>query len=129
MCQVALKSMKYLWRHNAILNYILGMIDKKSFVVYSDLPGFTTPAGGSIPADLLVTPLKPDIVIIDQKNKTVEIAELTCPFDGLPKRWNIFHDQNDFHFIWQRFGLTFFNSFLVGNEITECNRMPVSLSS
>ena len=33
-CQVALKSGKYLWRHNAILNYILGMIDKKSFIVY-----------------------------------------------------------------------------------------------
>ena len=57
------------------------MIDKSSYKVYSDLPGYTTPAGGSIPADLLVTPLKPDIVIIDQKNKTVEIAELTCPFE------------------------------------------------
>ena len=38
-------------------------------------------AGGSIPADLLVTPLKPDMVFIDQKKKTVEIAELTVPFE------------------------------------------------
>ena len=59
----------------------MGLVDKKAFQVYSDLPGYTTPAGGSVPADLLVTPLKPDLVIIDHKNKTVEIAELTVPFE------------------------------------------------
>ena len=30
---------------------------------------------------MMVTPLKPDLVIIDQKNKAVEIAELTVPFE------------------------------------------------
>ncbi len=73
-----LNSGRYLWRHNGIVNYIISKIDKKAFKVYSDLPGYTTPAGGSIPADLL----KPDLVIIDNKNKTVEIAELTCPFES-----------------------------------------------
>ena len=80
-CKEYLNSGRYLWRHNGIVNYIISLIDKKAFKVYSDLPGYTTPAGGSIPADLLVTPLKPDLVIIDIKNMTVEVAELTCPWE------------------------------------------------
>jgi hypothetical protein len=44
-----------------------------------DLEGQHTEAGGTIPSSLLVTTKKPDIVIVDQKSKSVNIFELTVP--------------------------------------------------
>ena len=35
--------------------------------------------GGTIPPEIVVTTLKPDIVIIDKKSKSLEIFELTVP--------------------------------------------------
>ena len=36
-------------------------------------------AGGTLPPDVAVTNLKPDIVIVDRRNRKVAIFELTCP--------------------------------------------------
>ena len=36
-------------------------------------------AGGTLPPSLVVSNLKPDIVVIDKTKKTAEIFELTCP--------------------------------------------------
>ena len=47
--------------------------------MYRDLPGHTAPGGGSIPPELCVTSLKPDIVIIDNHKQTIHLFELTCP--------------------------------------------------
>ena len=44
-----------------------------------DLPGHQTQAGGTLPPEITVSTLKPDIVIIDQKTKFVGIFELTVP--------------------------------------------------
>ena len=49
------------------------------FRVYSDLPGHTAAGGGSIPPELCVTTLKPDIVILNDQAKTIHLFELTCP--------------------------------------------------
>ena len=49
------------------------------FTVYSDLPGHTAPGGGSIPPELCVTNLKPDIVILNKDAKNIYFFELTCP--------------------------------------------------
>ena len=49
--------------------------------VYSDLPGYQTSNGGSIPPYMTVTTLKPDIVIVDENNKKAVIYELTVPFE------------------------------------------------
>ena len=46
---------------------------------YIDIKHHQTPAEGTLPADLVVTTLKPDIVIIDQTKNTVHIFELTVP--------------------------------------------------
>ena len=56
--------------------------------MFSDLPGHTTPNGGSVPIEILVTPLKPDITILDRRNKTFNIFELTCPLEGNIKTRN-----------------------------------------
>ena len=44
-----------------------------------DIEGYQTPAGGTLPPNVLVTTLKPDIVIIDKTTKAVTVFELTVP--------------------------------------------------
>ena len=54
-------------------------MDKKNFSCYVDLEGHQTQAGGTIPPEVTVSTLKPDIVVIDNKQKLVTIFELTVP--------------------------------------------------
>ena len=58
-----LESQRYTWRHNNLVNFIVTNVDSQ-FKVYSDLPGFEAPGGGTIPPAIYVTNLKPDIVIV-----------------------------------------------------------------
>ena len=44
-----------------------------------DIKGHQTPNGGTLPPDVLVTNLKPDIVIIDKQKMNVNVFELTVP--------------------------------------------------
>ena len=37
--------------------------------------------GGTIPADIVATSLRPDIVLVNRKEKSIEILELTCSFE------------------------------------------------
>ena len=37
--------------------------------------------GGTIPADIVATNLRPDIVIVNRPEKSIEIMELTCSFE------------------------------------------------
>ena len=78
-CSVMLNSKRYTWRHNNIIQFIITNVDTSKYTVYSDLPGWEAPGGGTIPHDLCVTNLKPDIVIIDKHKKIVHIYELTVP--------------------------------------------------
>ena len=78
-CSVMLKTDRYTWRHNNLINFIVNNLDKSRFQVYSDLPGWEAPGGGTIPSQLCVTRLKPDIVIVDEIKKKLHIYELTVP--------------------------------------------------
>lgn len=78
-CKSSLDNGKYLWRHNNIVNYIVSNIDTDKFTVFSDIPGFEAPGGGTIPPHICITNLKPDIVILDETQKNIHIFELTCP--------------------------------------------------
>ena len=49
------------------------------YTVFSDLPGQTATGGGSIPPELCLTALKPDIVLLDETRKAIHLFELTCP--------------------------------------------------
>ena len=51
-------------------------------ILYSDMPGFQAPHGGTIPPHILVTPLRPDIFIFSKVSEEVIIFELTCPWDA-----------------------------------------------
>ena len=50
------------------------------FKVYSDLP-CQMAGNGTIPVEACVTSEKPDVVIVDQKRKTLDILELIVPFE------------------------------------------------
>ena len=78
-CKKSLNDGRFTFRHDNILNYISKCLDLEKFKCYIDLEGFKTPAGGTLPPSLVVSNLKPDIVVLDRKNKTVDIFELTCP--------------------------------------------------
>ena len=56
-------------------------MDTEKFKVFADLPGHTADGGGTVPADICVTVHKPDLVIIDEKNGSLYIVELTVPFE------------------------------------------------
>jgi hypothetical protein len=56
-------------------------LETTKFSVFSDLPGLEAAGGGTIPPEICVTNLKPDIVILDKKKKELHIFELTCPLE------------------------------------------------
>ena len=81
-CKIALRQGRFTWRHDNIITYIVNSVDKSKFTLFSDISGHQTSNGGTIPPSMTVTPLKPDIVIIDKKEKKAMIYELTCPFES-----------------------------------------------
>ena len=54
-------------------------LDRTKFRCYIDIEGYQTPSTGTLPPSVVVTNLKPDIVIIDQKTKSIHIFELKLP--------------------------------------------------
>ena len=84
-CRVALDQGRYTWRHNSVLATIIRLIRPllaNGFELFSDLPGYMAPGGGSIPPNVLVTNLRPDIFIINETSREVIVFELTCPWDS-----------------------------------------------
>ena len=61
------------------MKFITDNIDTSKFKVNTDIEGHQTINGGTLAPHLTITELKPDIVIAD--NKTVNIFELTVPFE------------------------------------------------
>ena len=83
-CQVALDQGRFTWRHNSVLSNIIALVKPNlapGMRLYSDLPGFLAPGGGSIPPHVLVTNLRPDIFIVDDSSRIAVVFELTCPWD------------------------------------------------
>ena len=78
-CKPSLDQGRFTFRHDNIVNYVVQCLDKNRYKCYADLDGHKTSAGGTIPPNLMVTTERPDIVIVDDKNKTMSIFELTVP--------------------------------------------------
>ena len=81
-CKKFLEEGRYTYRHDNILHYISQCLDKEKFKCYVDIQDSQTPAGGTLPPNIVVSNLKPDIVILDKSAKKVNIFELTCPSEG-----------------------------------------------
>ena len=78
-CPVSLRQGRVTWRHDGIVRFIATSINQNKYKVYADIEGFRTNAGGTIPPEVLISTDKPDLVIIDEKNKKVHTFELTVP--------------------------------------------------
>ena len=50
-------------------------------LLFSDMPGYQAPHGGTIPSNILATALKPDIFIFNERSEEAVVFELTCPWD------------------------------------------------
>ena len=80
-CSVALSQGRLTWRHDNILHYISKCLDKIKFECYIDIPGHQTVGGETLKPELAITPDRPDIVIMDRKQNSVHILELSCSFE------------------------------------------------
>ena len=98
-CGPSLREGRYTYRHDNVLSYISKCLNKSKYSCYVDLEGSQTSAGGTIPPNLVVTTLKPDIVIVEKSNKTVTIFELTIPAEHRIKSAHELKFQKYQHFI------------------------------
>ena len=83
-CNVALDQGRFTWRHDSVLRTIIEVISpslSSGMRLFSDMDGFLAPGGGSIPPNILVTALRPDIFIVDEASRIAVVFELTCPWD------------------------------------------------
>ena len=64
-------------------------METSRYTVYSDIPGYEAPGGGTIPPHLCVTALKPDLVIMDKISQQIHLFELTCPGESHIDYWNL----------------------------------------
>ena len=75
---------RYTWRHDSVLNILFQSLklktSNKDIDVFCDLPE-QYPGISTIPNDIIITNQKPDIVILDRKNRKVTLVELTIPFE------------------------------------------------
>ena len=88
-CSVSLNQGRYTWRHNSVLNSIISIIRPAlgpTFRLFSDMPGFEAPHGGTIPPHILATNLEPDFFIVSESLQKALVIELTCPGDSYLQR-------------------------------------------
>ena len=78
-CKQSLEDGRYTYRHDNVLRYIFECLDSEKFTVMCDLEGAKSAAGGTLTPDIVVTTLKPDLVVIDKITKALHIFELTVP--------------------------------------------------
>ena len=72
-CPKALKEGRFTWRHNSVLSHFAKALKNNApegLEVYADLPNFWL-NGGTIPPDVLPTGQRPDLVIIDRKERKI----------------------------------------------------------
>ena len=78
-CPVALRQRRWNYRHDSLLHYLGQVLDKEKYEIYLDIAGQQTAALGTLPPDIIVSPLKPDCVVVDRVKKEITLFELTCP--------------------------------------------------
>ena len=83
-CKVAVNGHRYDYRHDSILNYMAQHVTSSEKIdVYFDLEGRKI-NGGTLPADIITTLARPDIVLIDRSTTphTVYLYELTVAYES-----------------------------------------------
>ena len=86
MCPVALEQGRFTYRRNCVLAYLvrtlktLATLNEVKVALYADLPGMGI-NGGTVPANILPTSERPDIVMHFPSVRKVVLMELTVPFE------------------------------------------------
>ena len=80
-CQQALN--RYEWRHNNIVKHLHSTAASQGLEAYADLEGCRV-NGVTIPANITITGLKPDVVLINRISSPQEVTliELTVPWES-----------------------------------------------
>ena len=83
-CSISLTQKRFNWRHDSVLKVLTttlleGKPDKLD--LYADIEGYKI-NGGTIPGDILCTLERPDMVILERKEKKIILLELTCSFES-----------------------------------------------
>ena len=66
-CKKFLEDGRYTWRHDNIVQYLWQVLKSGDAEVFADLPGKGAPGGGTVPADIVVTSERPDIVVVEKE--------------------------------------------------------------
>ena len=77
------RDLKKIYQRPLDLQYMKKVMDKgkpDTLTIYTDIPGHSI-NGGTIPADILTTLQRPDIVIINRSEKRITLFELTVSFE------------------------------------------------
>ena len=98
-CKVFLNQKQYTWRHDSLIKYIVDFLDISKVSVFSDIPGFQTTNGGSLPADMAVTTLKPDVVLLDHKEKIIHLFGLTVNWESNYEKNNTYKSNTYAYFL------------------------------
>ena len=82
-CKTALNQKRFNYRHDSILLHIVRHLhaNKPRKRIVADLDGFRVAANVTIPPNVVVTALKPDLVLIDEVTGDMEIFDLTSCAD------------------------------------------------
>ncbi len=94
-CSILLDQGSYTWRHDSVLTTLIDIVRPNLHsgkLLFSDMPGFQAPHGGTIPPHILVTNLRPDVFIVDETKREVVLFELTCPWDTNVTRMHAFKE-------------------------------------
>ena len=95
-CNVFLEQGRFTWRHDSVLSSIIDIIRPRlldGFVLFSDMSGFQAPHGGTIPPNVLVTNLRPDLVLLNESLRVIIVFELTCPWDNNVERSHAYKEE------------------------------------
>ena len=82
-CPVAFEQGRYTWRHDCVLSTITSALRRyipTETTIHADLPNLraTEHPPSTIPPSILVTPLKPDLVLLHNDDNQATVIELTC---------------------------------------------------
>ena len=86
-CRKALEDGLYTWRHNMVLDQLYSSLQEamdSDWEIRADLSASTP--GATVPPDILLTQLKPDIITVNKTSRRINLVELTVC-------WDVYHHQ------------------------------------
>ena len=82
-CSVAPNQERFTWRHDSVFAHFTTTLKKykSNFIeIYADLPSHSI-NGGTLPKDSIKTALRPNLVLIERKERKIHLLGLTCSFE------------------------------------------------